>query len=95
MHHGCGKMCQKLIVKLFEMRDECLGNPINHQRPTFFNVVEKVQHMISLRALESSIITLNPSRWSCGSVNPLYCSKLVRGLKLIGIRTIITSNVNG
>ena len=51
--------------------------------------------MIVSRVPKSSIIAIKPSKYSCGSVHPSYYSKLIGGLKLGGVGTSMTLNVNG
>ena len=50
---------------------DCVGSMVNHRNPTFFNIIENVQHMMGSEALDRTMDARNGSRWSYKSVMPL------------------------
>ena len=89
MHLGHGKICQKLIGWLLEMRDEVSRQSHKPSKSFLLQCSRKGIIDDNVRMLESSIVALNHFRWSYRSINPWYCSKLIRGLKLLGTRITI------
>ena len=70
---------------------ECFGSLINHRRPAFLSVVEKVRHIMASRAPDSNIVAQKLSKFSCGSVDPSYALRFDECLKVVGTGVAIIS----
>ena len=55
------KCVQNAFVSCLKLSMKCVDEVINHRKPTFFRVVEKVRHIIESNALDKSIDGQNDS----------------------------------